>query len=82
MYNNKLKKEGMQEVQQIFHHLTEIVELYPKFSVCQHLAGILRRKKSEGKEFFFWGNEELLKRIEQYKDELSGEDLMNIGDNQ
>ncbi len=73
-------KKNMQVVQQIFHNLTEVVELHPKYPIGEHLAAILRRKNSTGKEFFFWTNEELLKRIEQYKSELEGEELLNIED--
>jgi hypothetical protein len=74
----KPDKKKMVTTQQIFHLLLELTELYPKYSIAQHFAGILRRKSNESKEFFFWINEELLKRIEQYKEELEGEDLMNI----
>lgn len=71
----KLDKRKMQIIQQIFHNLGEVVELYPQYSVAQHLSAILRRK--EGKEFYHWNNDELLKRIEQHKDELEGEEIMN-----
>lgn len=76
----KPDKKNMQVSQQIFHNLLEIAELYPQYSLAQHLASILRRKDPKGKEFFHWKNEELLKRIEQHKSELEGDDLMNIGD--
>jgi hypothetical protein len=74
----KLDKRKMQIIQQIFHNLGEVVELYPQYSVAQHLSAILRRKSDNGKEFFHWNNDELLKKIEQHKDELEGEDIMNI----
>lgn len=73
-------KRRMQAIQQIFHNLTECVELYPQYSVAQHLSAILRRKNSDGKEFHFWSNDELLKKIEQHKEELEGEDIMNETD--
>jgi hypothetical protein len=72
----KLDKRKMQVIQQIFHNLGEVVELYPQFSISQHLSAILRRKSSDGKEFFHWSNDELLKKIEQHKEELEGEELM------
>jgi hypothetical protein len=74
----KLDRKKMQVVQEIFHNLSEVVELYPQFSISQHLSTILRRKSSDAKEFFHWNNDELLKKIEQHKEELEGEDLMNI----
>lgn len=76
----KPDRKRMQNVQQIFHNLLEIAELYPQYSLPQHLAAILRSKG--GKEFFHWKDEELLKRIEQHKAELEGDDLMNIGDDE
>lgn len=76
----KPDKKRMQINQQIFHNLLEIAELYPQYTLAQHLASILRRKDSKGKEFFHWKDDELLKRIEQHKAELEGDDLMNITD--
>lgn len=76
----KTDKRRMQVIQQIFHNLSEVVELYPQYSVSQHLSAILRRKSSDGKEFHFWNNDELLKKIEQHKEELEGEGIMNESD--
>jgi len=78
----KPDKKRMQTHQQIFHNLVEITELYPQYSLAQHLAGILRRKDPKGKEFFFWKDEELLKKIEQHKADLEGDDLMNMIDDE
>lgn len=66
----------MQVTQQIFHNLLEIAELYPQYSLSQHLATITRAKG--GKELFHWKDEDLLKRIEQHKAELEGDEMMNI----
>lgn len=77
----KVDKDKMIITQQVIHNIMEIVELYPQYSISQHLNTILRRKNSK-KESFFWSNEELLKRIEQHKTELEGEDLMNITDDE
>jgi hypothetical protein len=76
----KPDKKRMRVNQQVFHNLLEITELYPQYSLCQHFAAILRRKDVKAKEFFHWKDEELLKHIEQHKQELEGDDLMNIGD--
>lgn len=77
---NKPDKHRMQVIQQITHHLVEIFELFPQYSVANHLATIARRKDSKGKEFYQWKDEELLKRVEQHRSELEGDDLMNISD--
>lgn len=76
----KPDKKRMQVRQQIFHNLLEIAELYPRYSLPQHLAAILRSKG--GKEFFHWKEEDLLKRIEQHKAELEGEDLLSLTDDE
>jgi hypothetical protein len=75
----KPDRDDMQVKQQIFHNLLEISELYPKFPVAQHLAAILRKKDKDGngQEAFHWDNKTLLKRVEQHKKELEGEDIMN-----
>lgn len=71
----RTEKKKAQITQQIFHNLLELTELFPNYTIAQHLAGILRRKASEGQEFFFWSNDELLKRVEQYREELESESL-------
>jgi hypothetical protein len=75
----KPDRDDMQVKQQIFHNLLEISELYPKFPIAQHLAAIMRKKDEtgNGKEAFHWDNKELLKRVQQHKKELEGEDFMN-----
>ena len=73
-------KKKMQTTQQIFHILLELTELYPQYTISQHLAGILRRKNPNVKEFFFWSNDQLLKRIESYKRELEN-DLLTEDEN-
>lgn len=73
----KLDKINMQVTQQVFHNLIEVVELYPKYTISQHLASILRRKSEEGKQFYYWNNDQLLKRIEQHKSELEGDQFMS-----
>lgn len=69
----KSDKHRMQTTQQIIHNLLEIIELFPQYTVSQHLAFIIRRKDSNGKELYFWKDEELLKKVEQHKEELEDE---------
>jgi len=51
--------------------------MYPQYPIAQHMSGFLRRKSTEGPEFFFWTNKELLNRLEQYKQELENGELIN-----
>jgi hypothetical protein len=69
----KTVRNDMQVKQQIFHNLLELSELYPQYTIAQHLAAITRRKSAEGEEFFHWDNKKLLKKIEQHKEELENE---------
>jgi hypothetical protein len=75
MSNLKNEKEEMQVRQQIFHTFMEVVDAHPKYNVSQHLSAILRRKA--GPEFCLWSNKDLLQRIEQHKQELDGEEIIN-----
>lgn len=68
-------KRKIQVEQQVFHILLDIVELYPQYSLSQHLCHILR-KKEDSKEAYFWSDEILLKKFEDYYDELK-QDLSN-----
>lgn len=72
---SKPDKKNMQNTQQIFHILLELIELYPQYTITQHLAGILRKKKENVKESYFWSNDQLLKRVESYKHELENDSL-------
>ena len=77
----ELENKKMRVRAEIFHNLTEIIELYPTYTIAQHLTTILRRKNEKAKEAYQWSNDELLKRIEQHKAELEGDDFMNgLGD--
>ena len=57
---------------QIFFTLIKIVEQYPQYTVSQHLAHLLR-KKGDREDNYYWSDDKLLKKIEDYKDELDGE---------
>lgn len=58
-------KKKIQINQLIIHNLIEIIELYPKYTITQHISYI-----SDKKDFFKWSNEMFLKEIEKYKDRL------------
>lgn len=62
-------KKKIQTEQQIFHLMINIVEMYPQYTLSQHLWHVLRKKDGPS-EAYFWSDEELLKRFENYYDEL------------
>ena len=67
-----IDKRKKQVEEQIFYNLMQIVQTYPQYTVAQHLSHILR-SKGDAEEFFFWGDDKLLKKFEDYHDELSRE---------
>lgn len=65
-------KEQVQIEQQILYNLSQILEAFPQYNFTQHLCHILR-KKSELKDVYFWGDEKLLSKVEEYYEELKTE---------
>lgn len=65
-------KHQVQVEQQILYNLAQIVEAFPQYTVSQHLLHILRRK-NEDKEAYFWSEELLLSKVEDYYEELKVE---------
>lgn len=72
-------KKQIQIEQQILYNLSQIVELAPQYTVSQHLLHFLRRK-NESKDVYFWSDELVLKKIEEYYDELKNDLLINISE--
>lgn len=70
--SNTTDKQEMQIKQLIFHNLMQIVEQFPQYTVSQHLYFILRRK-GDAQEIYYWNDTKLLKKFEDYKDELETE---------
>jgi hypothetical protein len=66
-------KQKIQIKQQIFHHFVEIVELFPQYSIVQHMVHVMRPQTGS----YQWSDEELLKKFENYRDELES-DLADI----
>lgn len=69
--NNKLKA---QTKQQIFHHFIEIVELFPQYSIAQHIVHVMRPQTG----CYQWTDEDLLKKFENYRDELESDLVDNV----
>lgn len=67
-----IDKKRKQVEEQVFYHLMQIVQTYPQYTIAQHLSHLLRTK-GDKEEFFFWSDEKLLKKFEDYKDELDRE---------
>lgn len=72
-------KKTIQIEKQVFYLLSQICDMFPQYTFSQHLCHILR-KKGELKEAYHWEDELLLKKVEQYYDELQRE-LLNSTDN-
>lgn len=65
-------KQTMQTKQLIFHNFMQIVESFPQYNIAQHLLFLLR-KKGDLQEAYYWTDLKLLKKFEDYKDELETE---------
>lgn len=65
-------KQDIRIEQQFLHTLSKIIEDFPQYTISQHLVHFLR-KKNEAKESYYWSEELLLKKIENYYDELKND---------
>lgn len=73
MMSIKTKKQ-VQVEQQILYNLTQIIEICPQYSVAQHFVHFMR-PKSDNTDVYGWSDDIILKKIEEYYDELR-EDLL------
>jgi hypothetical protein len=62
-------KQKIQTKQQIFHNFVEIVELFPQYTISQHILHVMRPQTGS----YQWSDEELLKKFEKYRDELEND---------
>lgn len=65
-------KKRKQIEEQVFYNFMQVVQQYPQYTISQHICHF-QRKKSDKEDAYYWGNEKLLKKIEDYKDELDHE---------
>ena len=56
----------------ILHNLNQITELFPQYTLSQHIWHILRTKGTEV-DPYYWDNTLLLNKVEGYLDELQNE---------
>jgi hypothetical protein len=72
-------KKQIQVEQQILYNLSQIIEIAPQYTTTQHFLHFLRRK-GDSREVYNWPDEFLLKKIEEYYDELKNELLNPVED--
>lgn len=65
-------KQRVQMEQQFLFTLSKIIEAFPQYTLAQHLSHFMR-KKNETKEVYFWQDELILQKVEEYYDELKGD---------
>ena len=80
MEKNRLN-DKIRYQKQFLYNIAQIIEIFPQYSITQHIWHILRRK-NESKEAYFWSDELLLKKTEQYYDELKQDLLLNRNDSE
>jgi len=69
-----MSNKQIQTKSQIFHNFAEIVELFPQYTIAQHMVHILRPQTG----CYGWSDTELLRKFEKYRDELENELVDNI----
>lgn len=72
-------KQQVQIEQQFLYILAQVVESFPQYTIAQHLSHFQRRK-GEGKELYFWSDENTLKKLEEYYDELKNDLIVTKDD--
>ncbi len=70
-------KNQIQIEQQILYNFAQIIEAFPQYTVSQHISHFLRKKR-ETKDVYFWSDELVLKKIEEYYDELKTDLILEI----
>lgn len=68
-------KKQVQLEQQFLYTLAQIVESFPQYTLAQHLSHFLR-KKCENKDVYFWSDDLILQKVEEYYDELKRDLLL------
>ena len=76
---NLKSKQQVQIEQQVLYYLSQIVELFPQYTLAQHFTHFMRRK-GELKDTYFWPDELILKKVEEYYDELKNDLLSTYDD--
>lgn len=69
-----MSNRQIQTKSQIFHNFAEIVELFPQYTIIQHMVHVMRPQTG----CYQWSDAELLKKFEKYRDELERDLVDNI----
>ena len=64
-------REQVKIEQLVLYNLVQLNDLFPQYSISQHLWHLLRSKGDE--QPYYWDNNKLLSKVEQYLDELHTE---------
>jgi hypothetical protein len=73
-----MSNKQIQIKSQIIHNFVEVIELFPQYTLAQHMVHILRPQTG----CYQWSDAELLKKVEKYRDELENELVENIKDDE
>lgn len=76
MQNVKTKQQIRTE-QQFLYILAQIIEIFPQYTMAQHISHFIRTK-GDSKGVYFWSDETLLHKLEAYYDELKTDLLNNL----
>lgn len=64
-------REQIKLEQLILYNIVQLNDLFPQYTIAQHLCHLLRPKG--GEQAYHWDNIKLLSKLEQYLDELQTE---------
>lgn len=67
--------ENLKTKAQFFKVLADVTTLHPQYSLAQHFTHIMRHSEKEGgtKKLYHFTDQEMLKKVEKYYDELNNE---------
>lgn len=77
---NKTKQQ-LQVEQRFLYTLAQVIEVCPQYTIAQHITHFLR-KKNALQEAYFWTDLQLLKRLEDYYDEIKTDLITNNNEEQ
>lgn len=66
-------KQQIRTEQQFLYTLAQIIEIFPQYTIAQHLSHFMRTKGLESKDVYFWQDETILRKLESYYDELKSD---------
>ena len=70
-------KAQIQIEQQFLYNLAQVLEAFPQYTISQHLVHFTRRKGLK-QELYYWSDERILQRLEDYYNELKATLSTNV----